>query len=276
MDRQSILTAKRTTLKVAVTVVIVCLLSISFGDAIKWQPFYRFTITIGQPFYWLSNLPSNIFHWFDTNVQSRRSLLAENKALKNENLILKGRQLTFNEIISENTRLRHLLNANELIEFRVLIGEIYGIVPNFHGHRLITNRGSDSGVFIGQPLIDNNGLFGQIIEVSDNSSQVLLISDDEHALSVQNLRSHYRTIAEGIGDFNYLMLRYVPITTDIRLGDEFVTSGLDGVYPKGYSVGKVTKVEKLESEGLINVTLAISAQLQYTRNILFLFTDEAL
>ncbi len=274
MNNQPIFITRGTSRKIAIAVFIICLLGIIFSEIFNWRSVQQVTMTLGKPFYWLSNVPSNVLGWGINQTKSRNELNTKNQMLQDEVLILKARQLTFNELLAENTRLRHLLNANELVEFQVLIGEIYGIVPNYNGHRLLVNRGSNSNIFVGQPVIDDTGLFGQVIEVTPFDSQILLISDKEHAFSVSSVKNSYRTIAEGTGDFNQLKLRHVPVTVDIDIGDEFVTSGLDGTYPQGYPVGLVTHVTKVEGTGLLDVTLGISAQLQFTRNILFLFTND--
>ena len=104
------------------------------------------------------------------------------------------------------------------------------------------DKGSEDRVRLGQPLLGAAGLMGQVTRVGKYSSNALLITDATHAVPVQVLRSGVRGLAEGTGDLSRLIVRHVAATTDIRVGDTLVTSGLGGLFPAGYPVAQVLEV----------------------------------
>ena len=97
--------------------------------------------------------------------------------------------------------------------------------------RLLVNRGGSSGVYKAQPVITGDGVLGQVYRIGPFSSEIILITDAEHALPVQVLRSGVRTIALGTGRSTALELPYVPQNYDVKVGDLLVTSGLGQVFP---------------------------------------------
>ncbi len=105
---------------------------------------------------------------------------------------------------------------------------------------MVVNKGERDGVFVGQPLIDADGLMGQIVEVSAGHSRALLITDATHSIPVQVNRNGVRAIAEGTGSLSSLEIHHVSATTDIREGDLLVSSGLGGRFPVGYPVAELS------------------------------------
>ena len=114
--------------------------------------------------------------------------------------------------------------------------------PDAARHSIILDKGASDGLREGQPVLSAEGLMGQLIWVGDRSSAAILITDGAHALPVQVNRSGLRAIAEGTGEINRLVIKHLPATTDIRVGDLLVSSGLGGRFPHGYPVGRVTDV----------------------------------
>ena len=105
-------------------------------------------------------------------------------------------------------------------------------------HLLVLDKGSNQGVFKGQSLLGAEGLMGQIVLVGANSSRAMLITDAAHAVPVQVNRSGVRALTEGVGNINELIVRHVARTTDIKVDDVLVTSGLAGRFPPGYPVAR--------------------------------------
>ena len=239
----------------------------------QWlKPAHHWLVEVTTPIYWVTNLPSRISELGDETVVKRADLEEENERLRSELLILKGRIQRMSELAAENIRLRNLLNATELLKDSVLVAELIGVSPEPSRHTIRINRGEESGVYVGQALLDADGLMGQIIEVYRNSSKALLISDSSHALPVQVLRNGVRSIAEGMGDYKQLKLRHVSPTTDIRVGDQLVSSGLGDRYPVGYPIGKVTAVNTMAGYAYLEVLLEPSARIDRSRHLLLLFS----
>tara|TARA_B110000444_G_C18813472_1_gene583893 strand:- start:676 stop:1413 length:738 start_codon:yes stop_codon:yes gene_type:complete len=226
---------------------------------------------ITTPLYWLVDIPSRIGSWNEGSFSSRSELLKDNQYLNAESLLLNAKVQQIASLRSENIRLRKLLNSSALLQDDVLVAELIGVSPNPENHQVVINKGSDEGVFIGQPLIDADGLMGQVVEVSRKSSRVLLITDNTHALPVQINRNGARIIAEGIGSLHQMLLRHVPATTDIRVGDLLITSGLGQRFPVGYPVAIVTSIERDPGQSFATVLIKPNAAMDRSRHVLLVF-----
>ncbi len=226
------------------------------------------------PFYWIVDLPDRAADWWGETFVSRSELQRENEALHQEVLILKREQQKLASLAVDNANLRQLMNSAELVEDRVLIAELIGVSPDPLTHTVIVNKGSNSGVYIGQPLLDAYGLMGQVIEVAPFSSQVLLITDSAHALPVEVNRNGVRAVVEGIGDLYALRIPHVPNTADIVEGDLLVSSGLGQRFPRGYPVADVVRVIRNPGQPFATVEARPRAQLNRSRHVLLVFSSK--
>ncbi len=226
------------------------------------------------PAYTVAAVPLRFGRWFFTRFSNREDLETENKRLKQENLIHRGQIQRMANLAAENLRLRLLLNATELLLDKVLVTEVIGVSPTPKRHTLIIDRGRKDNVYVGQPLLDAEGLMGQIISVHDNHSVGLLITDSSHAIPVQVLRNGLRSIAEGISDYNQLRLRFLSSTADIKLGDELVSSGLGERFPPGYPVGEVIDIDLSLGSDFVEVTVLPKAKIDRSKHLLLVFTSE--
>lgn len=226
-----------------------------------------------QPLSRLGNIPLNIGEWSDHNLKSRGELVAENQSLRTEILVLKGEVQRVVDLSVENARLRNLLSARELLKTRVLVAELVGVSTSPLRHRVTVNRGIRDGVFVGQAVLDGDGLMGQVIAVEKDRASVMLISDERHAIPVQIAEFGTRLIAEGVGDYKRLRLRHVPPTLAINQHDLLVSSGLGGRFPAGYPVGTVAGIERKPGQAFVEVEVVPTAQLDRSRHVLLLFTE---
>lgn len=238
----------------------------------KLQAGRAFLDTLAAPIYWVANLPTRFGEWTGNHVQSRAQLLEENERLRRENLILQGRSQQMASLQGENVRLRKLLNSSALLRDDVLVAELIGVSPDPERLQLVLNKGERDGVFVGQPLIDADGLMGQIVEVSSMTSRALLITDVTHSVPVQVNRNGVRALAEGTGALGSLEVRHVSTSTDVREGDLLVTSGLGGRFPEGYPVAVVKEVQRDSGEAFARVLAVPTAALDRTRHVLLVFT----
>ncbi|NQX87911.1 MAG: rod shape-determining protein MreC [Halioglobus sp.] len=228
--------------------------------------------TLAYPVFWIANVPVRMGHWVDTHLRSRTHLLEENARLNQENLVLQGRSQQMASLQVENVRLRALLNSSALLRDDVLVAELVGVSPDPERLQLVLNKGARDGVFAGQPLIDADGLMGQVVEVSDRTSRALLIADVTHSVPVRVNRNGVRAIVEGTGQLGLLLVRHVSATTDIEPGDLLVTSGLGGRFPEGYPVAVVSEVQRDAGELFARVLALPSAALDRSRHVLLVFT----
>jgi rod shape-determining protein MreC len=218
------------------------------------------------------NSPSAAWRWLEESFETRESLQAEVDRLRNE---LREQQLmTLRQaaLQAENARLRNLNGVlPEVIEKR-LVGEVISVEVSSLRQRLLINRGGRSGVFKSQPVVTGEGVLGQVFRTGPFSSEIILITDAEHALPVQVLRSGVRTIAIGTGRSTALDLPYVPQNDDVKVGDLLVTSGLGQVFPYGLPVGRVTKVTRDPAEPLAQIQAVPLARIEADREVLFIWS----
>src|SRR5450830_1760411 len=144
---------------------------------------------------------------------------------------------------AENNQLRKLMDAQEKVPGKTMLGEILYDARDVFTRKVILNRGSQQGVKAGLPVIDNQGVVGQVTRVFPFTSEITLLTDKEQAIPVQLLRNGLRSVAYGRGKAGSLELRFTAPNADILVNDIVVTSGLDGVYPAGLAVAKVVQVE---------------------------------
>jgi rod shape-determining protein MreC len=218
------------------------------------------------------NSPSAAWRWMKESFASREALQKEVEALRVQ---LRDQQLmTMRQaaLESENATLRGLSSAlPEVIEKR-LIGEVVSVETSTLRQRLLINRGGSSGVYKAQPVITGDGLLGQVYRIGPFSSEIILITDSEHGLPVQVLRSGVRTIAYGTGRSTALDLPYVPQNYDVKVDDLLVTSGLDGVFPYGLPVARVTRVERDPTQPLAQIAARPLARIEAEREVLFIWS----
>jgi rod shape-determining protein MreC len=229
--------------------------------------------TAAAPLYWIADVPARLAGWSDANLRSRDKLQEDNDRLRRENLVLEGRSQQMASLRAENTRLRALLNSSALVQDDILVAELIGVSPDPVRHEVILNKGSADGVYIGQPLIDADGLIGQVTHIGGQSARVLLVTDSTHSVPVQVNRNAVRGIAEGVGRLDTLVLHHVAATTDIQEGDLLVTSGLGGRFPEGYPVATVTLVERNPGRAFARILAKPTAALDRSRHVLLVFTD---
>jgi rod shape-determining protein MreC len=230
---------------------------------------------VAAPIYWVAGIPSRLGDWSEEHVQSRSELLEDNERLRRENLVLQGRSQQMATLQADNARLRALLNSTALLRDDVLVAELLGISPDPVRHQLVLNKGQQDGVFVGQPLIDSEGLMGQIVEVSIKTSRALLVTDSTHSIPVQVNRNGVRAIAEGTGLLGTLEIHHVSATTDIRVGDLLVSSGLGGRFPVGYPVAVVREIERDPGQAFARVLAQPSAAMDRSRHVLLVFTTDS-
>ena len=218
------------------------------------------------------NSPSAAWNWLEESFTTREALQKEVDSLRNE---LREQQLiTLRQaaLAQENATLRGLNQAMPDVIEKRLIGEVISVETSTLRQRLLVNRGANHGVYKSQPVVTGDGVLGQAYRLGPFSTEVILISDAEHALPVQVLRSGVRTIALGTGRSTALELPYVPQNFDVKEGDLLVTSGLGRIFPYGLPVARVTRVERDPAEPLAKIFAAPLAKIDADREVLFIWS----
>ena len=167
-----------------------------------------------------------------------------------------------------------MLEASFKLSERVVIAELLDVDLQPFRHTILINKGEREGVYDGQPIVDADGIMGQIVHVSPFSSTALLITDPSHAIPVQINRNGLRGIAVGTGQSHSLQLEYLPNNADIQKGDLLISSGLGNHFPAGYPVGVVTEIQLDPAEPFAKVLVSPSAKLEQSREVLLLWPKD--
>lgn len=221
----------------------------------------------------VSDMPFQFLDWARESLADREELLAQNRQLKDENLRLSGRLQRMTALETENTRLRALMESGRQLQQRVKVAEILRVDLDPFRHQIVINKGLQDGVYAGQPLLDAEGVFGQVVHPGELSSEALLITDPSHALPVTDNRNGLRTIAVGTGELDRLSLPYLPNSADIQAGDLLVTSGLGGRFPPGYPVATVTSVNRDPSATFAEISARPLAALDRSQEVLLVWNS---
>ena len=218
--------------------------------------------------------PSTAWRWLHESVATRDALRDENARLVTRNRELELRSMRYEALAHENDELRGLQTALPPVAERWIVAEIVDIQLNNLRQRVLVNRGTSNGLFKGQAVLDDKGLLGQTTHVGPFSAEVILITDPEHAVPVQIERTGLRTIAVGTGDTASLALPYLPANADVKTGDVLMTSGLGGVFPAGYPVGRVVEVHRDAVQPLAQVRAVPFASMNIDREVMLVWFRE--
>jgi rod shape-determining protein MreC len=221
-----------------------------------------------QPLWRLAGLPARLGDDVRDTASSRARLMRENETLRNALLISNARIARLEASAAENARLRGLLGAAEQGGLDVQLAPILDIALDPTRQRLTLAIGADQGVRPGQAAIDAGGLVGQVIDVRSGTATVLLLTDPDHAVPVAVARNGIRLVAYGRGD--RIELANIPTSSDVKVGDRIVTSGLGGRFPPGFPVGTIVRLRRDESRAFLVGELRPAAQLDRGRDLLLL------
>jgi len=197
----------------------------------------------------------------------------ENRRLHERLAVLEADNARLLELRGEHERLRAILNMSEGRNLRGVGARVIGRSATSWTQTIDLDQGSGVGIAAGQAVIAGAGLVGQVIAAGPHTAQVLLITDHSSGVDalIQNTRA--RGIVEGVGEF-LCRWRFVLVEDQVKIGDQVVTSGLDGVYPKGLVVGVVTDLERSEAGLFRNIALTPAVDLARLENV-FVVTGAA-
>ena len=226
------------------------------------------------PIQYLINLPNNLQKSFYANFLNREEIISQNQRLKEENLNLKSQMQQIYRLESENKRLYELIDSKPKTENTYLFADIVSTSKILNKHQILINRGSRDGVKLGSSIVNAEGIVGHVIRDQIFASEVLLISDLEHAIPVEIVRTGLRSIAIGTGEFNKLKINTLPINSDIKKEDIIITSGLGDRYPEGFPVGTITEISREVGSPFLEVEVLPFANLKTINEVWVIQTNE--
>jgi len=220
--------------------------------------------------------PSELFGaaagFFTTQV----ALKKENDQLKARGLLAASDLLTLEALRAENAQLRRLLDARERVPRASTLAEILYQGRDPFSRKVIIDKGSRQGIGAGQAVIDDIGVVGQVTRVHPWLAEVTLITDKEQRTPVEIVRNGLRAVVYGGGDKGTLVLSYTATNADVQADDLLVTSGIDGTFPPGLPVAKVSKIERDAAVSFAKITCIPSAGTDQNRQVLVLAREEGL
>jgi rod shape-determining protein MreC len=220
--------------------------------------------------------PVTAFNHISEFFSSRAELRRQNTLLRTDQLQTAQAVLTLQAIQAENEQLRALLRIRPQYGAEAMVAEIIYAGRDPFSRKVIIDKGEQEGIESGQPVIDTAGVVGQVTRVLPMLAEITLVTDKDHAIPVQVVRNGLRGIAYGSGDGYTLELRFMPANAEIQTGDVLVTSGLDGLYPRGLPVATVAKVERDASYAFAKISLTPSAGTDRYRQVLVLRSGDKL
>lgn len=214
--------------------------------------------------------PMRAFRYVGDYISTQTRLVDENRQLRQRALQDSADLQRFRTLQAENAHLRNLLSALPAMPQPAHLGEIVHSGRDPFSQKVIVNLGTRQGIAAGQAVIDELGVVGQVTQVYPFSSEVTLVTDKDLAVPVQVERSGLRAVAFGNSRSATIDLPYLPVNVDIQVGDTLVTSGIDGVYPAGLAVGKVTFIDRQTYAPFARITCQPSAGIQTHRQVLLI------
>ena len=230
--------------------------------------------TLVSPLQYLANVPALVLDELSTNLSTRAELLKENDRLQQRQLLMSEQLLKMANLQEENARLRALLQSPTRKDARRMVAEVMFVDRDPFKSQVLIDKGLNEGVYVGQPVLDDSGVVGQVTEVAQTTARVLLIADFTHAIPVRVARNDVRAVAHGSGKLNQLELANVPMSTDVRVGDLLISSGLGQRFPEGYPVATVTQVVRDEGMTWAQISAEPVAHLERIRYLLLLWQNE--
>ena len=223
------------------------------------------------PVQWLALRPQALAEYGSSYFEARDTAQAAERELRQQLLVQAQRSGQVDQLTLENNQLRQLLALRERLTTTGVAAEVLYDAADPYTRKLIIDRGLTHGIKIGAPVMDAHGILGQVTRVLPLVSEVTLVIDREHSIPVLNTRTGARGVAYGeAGGAPLLELRFMATNADIEVGDMLSTSGVDGIYPAGVMVAKVTKVERRAETTFARILCEPVGRVQGARHVMVL------
>jgi rod shape-determining protein MreC len=241
------------------------------------QPLRATLSVVLYPVQWLAMRPQALAEYSGDYVQARDVAQASEREAREQLLVQARRSGQVEQLALENKQLRELLSLSKRLETKGQAAEVLYDAADPYTRKLIIDKGLVNGIKSSSPVMDEHGILGQVTHVLPLVSEVTLVTDREHSIPVLNTRTGARGVAYGeSGGAPLLELRFMATNADIEVGDMLSTSGVDGIYPPGVLVGKVTKVERRAETAFARILCEPVGRVQGARHVMVLepLTDQ--
>lgn len=226
---------------------------------------------IVYPVQWVALRPQALWDHFDDVFESKQDALSAVEQARTQLLKQSVRASQVEQLMLENRDLRQLLQLRERLGSPAMAAEVLYEAADPFTRKMILDKGALQGVQTSSPVMDEQGILGQVTRVHPLVSEITLVTDREHSIPVLNTRTGARGVAFGeSGGAPLLELRYMATNADIEEGDMLTTSGVDGVYPPGIPVARVVKIERRADSVFARILCESLARVQGARHVMVL------
>jgi rod shape-determining protein MreC len=210
------------------------------------QPIRAGLSTLILPFQWLVLQPGRALSSMGDYFQSLDQAQTDLRAAQTKIAVQAFRSQQVEQLQLENENLRQLLTLQTAVSTPAQAAEILLEVPDPYNQRIVINKGQLKDIALGSPVIDAGGVIGQVTRVYPLTAEVTLLTDRDQSIPVLNSRTGARNIASGdtFAGVPQIELKFVPASADVKEGDLLTTSGIDGVYPAGLKVARISHIER--------------------------------
>ncbi|WP_291590960.1 rod shape-determining protein MreC [Comamonas sp. UBA7528] len=237
------------------------------------EPVRQVVSTVLYPVQWAMVQPIRFFSGGVTYFDDLESAQQEAQEARQAMLAMAQRATQSDQLLQENEQLRQLLALRDRVTVPAKAAQVIYDTPDPYTRRVVIDKGQVAGVLAGSPVIDERGVLGQVTRVQPFLSEVRLLVDRDQAIPVLNQRTGERSVAYGDPSSlrsDAMELRFMPSNADVKEGDLLTTSGVDGVYPSGLPVAKVSKVERRAESAFARIYCEPVARLQGARHVMIL------
>jgi len=239
----------------------------------QFEKFRNILQTVVYPVMFISTIPREMIRGVTGSMEMSSNLQTDNESLRQENLLLHSRLEKLHSLEADNRRLKRLLGQSDQIAEHVLLAELVEVSLEPYTQKISLNKGSSDDVYVGQPVINGDGVIGQVVHTSQFQSTVTLLTDPGSAIPVMVMRNGLRGVLFGTGVRNKLAMPYLTADADIRIGDLLISSGMGGRFPTGYPVATVTEVRQDPSDEFLTINTLPVTQLDHGREVLLIWPE---
>jgi rod shape-determining protein MreC len=228
--------------------------------------------TLLAPIYFVVDLPNHVVDWVNDKGSEKAKLISKNEQLINEMVELKVKLQKYNNLVLENQKINLLLNSSyALPSYKAKLAQIKSISQTRLKKQIVINKGSNDGIRKLQVALSSDGVVGQVVQTNPFYSIVRLVNDPTLHVPVKNLKNSSRGITKGVATSKGgMIVEFLPINSNVNIGDVFVTSGIGSIYPPGYPVGRVVEFEKYANTEFISIKLEPIADMNQVEYILII------
>ena len=223
---------------------------------------------VAYPLQRIALAPVDLFNATAEYFTSLVSLKQENDKLKTRQLETANDLLTLESLRAENEQLRRLLDAQQQLPRKSTFAEVLYAGRDPFSRKVVIDKGATQGIEAGQAVIDDIGVVGQVTRVYPLLAEVTLVTDRQLSVPVEVVRNGLRAVVFGGTEGGSMELRFMPINSDVQTGDVLVTSGIDGTYPSGLPVAKVTRIERDSAYAYAKIACVPAAGTEQHRQVL--------